>query len=95
MIILNLYYKLNPGSKEKFLDEVYSLGIVQKTQAENGCIAYDFYASYDKDSVLLIEKWADNESLDAHKEQAHLKQLLSLKEKYGITTTVEAFTRNE
>ncbi len=91
MIILNLYYKLKPNTKEEFLNEVYSLGIVQKTQAEKGCVAYDFFSSYDKDCVLLIEKWADSESLDAHKEQAHLMQLLSLKEKYGITTTVECY----
>lgn len=94
MIVLNLYYKLNSGKKEEFLNEVYSLGIVKNTQAENGCIAYDFYPSYDKDIVLLVEKWADDESLNAHKEQEHLKKLLSLKEKYGTTTTVEAFTQN-
>lgn len=94
MIVLNLYYKLNPDTKEEFLDEVYSLGIVKNTQAENGCIAYDFYPSYDKDIVLLVEKWADEESLNTHKEQEHLKKLLSLKEKYGISTTVDSFIQN-
>lgn len=94
MIVLNLYYKLKPDTKEEFLKEVYSSGIVKNTQAESGCIAYDFYPSYNKDIILLIEKWADNESLNAHKEQEHLKKLLSLKEKYGITTTVDAFTQN-
>lgn len=95
MIVLNLYYKLNPGTKEAFLNEVYSLGIVKDTQAENGCIAYDFYPSYDKDKVLLVEKWEDDASLASHKEQEHLKKLISLKEKYGIITTVDTFTQND
>lgn len=94
MITLNLYYKMKPGTKHEFLSKIYSLGIPQATQKENGCIAYDFYASADKDVVLLIEKWENAACLEPHKEQEHFKQLIAIKKEYVLSTDCEKFEQN-
>ncbi len=91
MITMNLYYQMKPGTKDEFIKKVYSLGIPQATQKENGCLGYDFYASADKDIILLVEKWESAECLPSHKEQEHFKKLLSLKNDYVISTDCESF----
>lgn len=91
MLTMNLYYQMKPGTKNEFLDKIYSLGIPQATQNEKGCIAYDFYASADKDVVLLIEKWECSDCLTSHTEQEHFKQLISIKNDYVISTTCDKF----
>lgn len=82
---------MKPGTKQEFLDKIYSLGIPQATQKEKGCIAYDFYASADKDIVLLIEKWEDAACLEPHKTQEHFKKLISIKADYVVSTECEKF----
>lgn len=91
MLTMNLYYEMKPGTKQEFLDKVYSMEIPQKTQKEKGCIAYDFFASADKDIVLLIEKWENADCLPAHTQQEHFKQLIALKNDYVISTTCDKF----
>lgn len=91
MLTMNLYYKLKPGVKHEFADKIYSLGIPQATQKENGCIAYDFYVSPDKDEILLIEKWESADRLPSHTQQEHFKQLISLKDEYVLETICDKF----
>jgi quinol monooxygenase YgiN len=83
---VQLKYIMKPGTKEKFIEEIYSLEIPQKTRKENGCISYEFYTSCDKDEILLIEKWENKEALSNHIETPHLKKLRELKEIYKIET---------
>lgn len=91
MIVMNLYYEMKSGVKAEFIEKIYSLGIPQKTQKEDGCIAYDFFVSPDKDVVLLIEKWKNSDCLAAHTQQEHFKQLISIKNDYVISTNAERF----
>jgi quinol monooxygenase YgiN len=83
---VQLKYIMKPGTKEKFIEEIYSLEIPQITRKENGCISYEFYTSCDKDEILLIEKWENKEALSNHIETPHLKKLRELKEIYKIET---------
>lgn len=91
MLTMNLYYEMKPGKKQEFLDKIYSLGIPQTTQKEDGCIAYDFYASADKDVVLLIEKWESDDCLPSHTQQEHFKKLIEIKNDYVISTVCDKF----
>ena len=86
MKTVKLIYKMQPGTKEKFLDDIYGRGIPEKTRNEKGCISYDFYLSCDRDEILLIEKWENDEALEKHIEMPHLKELRKLKDEYIIET---------
>lgn len=91
MIVLNLYYRFSTDCKNEFLEEIFDLGIPQKTREEDGCIEYNFYSSFDANEILLVEKWRDAAALDEHKKQEHLKQLIGLKEKYSIETVCNSY----
>ena len=89
MIEIKIIYKLQPDIKHKFMETVEALGIPQATRAEKGCLKYDFEVSAEKDEVYLHELWENEECLECHKTQPHLKKLLSLKEEFKIETLAE------
>lgn len=89
MIEIKITYKLQPDLKHKFMETVESLGIPQTTRNEKGCLKYDFEISSDKDEVYLHELWENEECLDNHKTQPHLKKLLGLKEEFRIETVAD------
>lgn len=86
---VKLKYILTPGTKEKFIEEIYALDIPAKTRNEDGCLGYDFYVACDKDEIILFEAWEDEQALSRHITMPHLIKLREIKEKYGIIT--EAF----
>ena len=74
------------------MDSDYNFVVVgQDTLNEDGCEDYSFYAAYDKDKILLVEKWLNEESLEKHKTQEHFKKLLAIKEDYVIETAGERY----
>lgn len=75
--------------KHKFMETVESLGIPQATRNEKGCLKYVFEISSDKDEVYLHELWENEECLDTHKTQPHLKKLIELKDKFQIETVAD------
>ena len=89
MIEIKITYKLQPDMKHKFMETVESLGIPQATRNEKGCLKYDFEISSDKDEVYLHELWENDECLDSHKTQPHLKKLIELKEEFDIETVAD------
>ena len=89
MIEIKITYKLQPEMKHKFMETVAELGIPQATRAETGCLKYDFAISADKDEVYLHELWENEDCLESHKTQPHLKKLLSLKEEFKIETIAD------
>ena len=89
MIEIKITYKLQPDMKHKFMDTVESLGIPQATRNEKGCLKYDFEVSADKDEVYLHELWENEECLESHKKQPHLKKLMALKEEFEIETLAD------
>lgn len=91
MLTMNLYYEMKAGTKQEFLDKIYALGIPQATKQEEGCIGYDFYASADKDIILLVEKWESGDCLPNHTQQEHFKKLIEIKNEYVISTVCEKF----
>ena len=89
MIEIKIIYKLQPEMNHKFMERVESLGIPQATRSEKGCLKYDFEISADKDEVYLHELWENEECLESHKTQPHLKKLLALKEEFQIETVAD------
>lgn len=89
MIEIKITYKMQPDKKHKFMETIEKLGIPQATRNEKGCLKYDFEVSSDKDEVYLHELWENEECLESHKNQPHLKKLIELKEEFLIETVAD------
>lgn len=88
-LVLLVTYKAKNGMGEKFIEEVRSAGIMEKIQAEDGFVKYDYYLSAaDTNEILLVEEWSSEEQQQAHLLTAHMGELKSIKEKYVTDTAV-------
>ncbi len=75
MIRINAFFQVNEGAQEQFLATVNTL--VEASQKEAGCIAYDLFASTSRPDVyLMCETWADQAAVDAHNASAHFTAAL-------------------
>ena len=66
-ITVNIYYSGKRGNAKKFAEEMVASGIVEDIRAEEGNIRYDYFLPIDsEETVLLIDSWKDQISLDKH-----------------------------
>ena len=76
MITVNLYYKGINGNARAFVDEMESSGIADAIRAEEGNLRYEYFQPLkDPETVLLIDSWSDQESIDVHHASPMMKQL--------------------
>lgn len=74
VITVNIYYQSINGNAKKFAEEMISSGIVNEIRSENGNIRYDyFFPMDDNETVLLIDSWNDQHSLDIHHASSMMK----------------------
>ena len=91
-ITINIYYKGANGAARKFAQEMLSSGTVEEIRNEPGNLKYDyFYPVDDTETVLLIDSWQDQASIDAHHNSKMMKKILDLREKYDLHMTVERY----
>lgn len=96
MIILHVTYTTKLGEGENFIKAIETAGIDQATRAEQGCLQYDyFYAAQVNDRILLVERWADAASLQAHTQAPHFQQLGIMKGEYVLSTDMKKFVVQE
>lgn len=66
-ITVNLYYRGNNGSAKKFAEEMEKSGTADAVRSEDGNLRYEYFVPLDDpETVLLIDSWRDQESLDRH-----------------------------
>ena len=66
-ITVNLYYKGENGAARKFAEEMESSGTAEAIRAEPGNLRYEYFIPMqDPETVLLIDSWADQASIDLH-----------------------------
>lgn len=95
-IIVNIYYSGENGNALKFAEEMVSSGIVNKIRAEKGNIRYDYFSPLeDKETILLIDSWKDQHSIDMHHESPMMEQIIQLREKYDLHMRVERYISDE
>lgn len=95
-ITVNIYYSGKDGNAKKFAKEMVSTGIVSNIRAEEGNIKYEYYYSMDDDeTVLLIDSWKDQHSLDIHHASPMMEQIAQLRDKYDLHMKVERFRSDE
>ncbi|MDE6362235.1 MAG: antibiotic biosynthesis monooxygenase [Clostridia bacterium] len=91
-ITVNIYYTGQNGNAVKFAEEMVSSGIVNDVRNEKGNLKYEYYFPMDdKETVLLIDRWENQEAIDFHHKSPMMKQIAELKKKYKLKMRVERF----
>lgn len=92
-LTINIYYTGKNGSAKKFAEEMVSNGIVDKIRAEDGNERYEyFFPMEDEETVMLIDRWKNQEALDIHHKSEIMKQIAELRNKYELRMKVEKYT---
>ncbi|MBR4262733.1 MAG: antibiotic biosynthesis monooxygenase [Bacilli bacterium] len=91
-LTINIYYKGENGSARNFIDEMVSSGLVEKIRKEKGNLRYDyFFPLDDTETILLIDKWKDEEALNIHHKSPMMREIAELREKYHLKMRVEKY----
>jgi quinol monooxygenase YgiN len=71
MIIVQGYAQLQPGEFDRLMPELQAM--VAATNAEEGCLLYNFARDVaDPDILRISERWRDQAALDAHFATPHM-----------------------
>ena len=91
-ITVNLYYTGINGNARRFAEEMVSSGIVAAVRAEEGNEKYEyFFPMDDPETVLLIDRWRDQEAIDIHHKSEMMTQIAALRDKYKLRLKVERY----
>ena len=95
-ITVNIYYHGNNGDARKFADEMLSQGIVSDIRAEEGNERYEYFIPInDPETVLLIDSWKDQHSVDCHHASPMMGKIIELRNKYDLHMDVERYISDE
>ncbi len=95
-LTINIYYTGENGSARKFAEEMVSSGVVERVRNEEGNEKYEyFFPMDDKETVLLIDRWKNQEALDIHHKSPMMKEIADLREKYHLHMKVEQFVERK
>ena len=95
-ITVNLYYKGTSGKAKKFVEEMEERGIADAIRTEEGNEKYEYFIPFkDPETVLLIDSWKDQESLDKHHASSMMAEIAELREKYDLHMTAERYISDQ
>ncbi len=95
-ITVNLRYKGTAGAAKRFAEEMIGSGTVEKIRNEAGNLRYEYYQALDDpETILLIDSWKDQESIDIHHSSPMMKTIAELREKYDLHMTVERYRSDD
>ena len=91
-ITIHLYYTGSNGNARKFAEEMTSSGLVEAVRAEVGNERYEYYFPMeDEETVLLIDRWRDQDALEFHHKSPMMSQIAVLRDKYKLRLRVERY----
>ena len=95
-ITVNIYYSGVNGNAKRFAEEMVENGIVNDIRAEEGNLKYEyFFPMEDQETVLLIDSWKDQHSIDVHHASPMMSKITELREKYDLHMRVERYVSDE
>lgn len=95
-ITVNLYYSGQNGSARAFVREMESSGTADAVRREEGNERYEyFFSASDPETVLLIDRWRNQEAINAHHASPMMKTIIELREKYDLHMKVEHYVPDE
>lgn len=75
-LTINLYYTGKNGSARCFMEEMENSGIANRIRQEKGNERYDyFFPANDSETVLLIDRWSDQEAINRHHASPMMQEL--------------------
>ena len=91
-LIINIYYTGENGNARKFANEMISSGIVDRIRKEEGNLKYEYFFPVDEpETILLIDKWVNEEALNIHHKSPMMKEIAELRDKYHLKMRVEKY----
>lgn len=91
-ITVNIYYTGEGDNARKFAEEMVQSGTAEKVRQEKGNLRYEyFFPMDDPDTVLLIDKWKNEEAIDLHHKSEMMETIAQLRKKYKLKMRVERF----
>ena len=91
-LTINIYYTGKNGSARAFAKEKVESGLVERIRNEEGNLKYEyFFPMDDEETVLLIDRWENEEVLDKHHKTEMMKEIARLRDKYNLHMRVEQF----
>ena len=95
-LTINIYYTGENGNARKFAEEMEQSGTAAAIRAEKGNLKYEyFYPLNDKETVLLIDSWENQEAIDVHHQTPMMNKITELRNKYDLHMRVERYVSNE
>lgn len=95
-ITVNIYYTGKNGNAAAFANEMEQSGIARRIRAEEGNLRYDYFTPFDdKETVLLIDSWKNQEALDIHHASPMMGEIAALREKYDLHMRVERYVSDD
>ena len=86
---MNIYYTGKNGSARKFAEEMVSSEIVDLIRTEEGNEKYEYFFPMENlETVLLIDRWKSQKSLDLHHKSEMMKKIAELRNKYELKMKV-------
>ncbi len=93
-LTINIYYKGKNGNAKKFAEEMISSGLVDKIRNEEGNERYEyFFPMEDPETVMLLDRWKNEEALDFHHKSEMMQEIAELRNKYKLSMKVEKFKK--
>ncbi|MBQ8903474.1 MAG: antibiotic biosynthesis monooxygenase [Oscillospiraceae bacterium] len=91
-ITVNIYYTGENGNARKFAEEMTARGIVERIRAEEGNERYEYFFPMDDcETVLLIDRWKNQQALDIHHKTDMMTEIAELRKKYKLRMRVERY----
>lgn len=95
-IVMNLYYTGENGNARRFAEEMERSGTAALIRQESGNERYAyFFPMDDPETVLLIDIWKDQASIDAHHATPMMEEIARLREKYDLHMRAERYITDE
>lgn len=92
-ITVNILYTGKNGSARSFAEEMVASGIVDDIRREEGNERYEyFFPMDDEESVLLIDRWRNQEAIDMHHKSEMMEKISALRKKYNLKMKVDRYT---
>ena len=91
-ITMHVYYTGEGLNAHKFVDELLCSGVVDKIRARKGNLKYEYFLPMnDPQTVLLIDRWENQEALEEHHQSIAMNYIVELREKYDLHMRVERY----
>lgn len=91
-LLIHIRYIGEKNNARNFAKEMLDNNIVNKIRNQKGNIQYDYYIPFKDDgSILLIDRWENQEALDIHHKSSMMEEIIGLREKYDLRMVVERF----